>query len=139
MDLLDLRKKNWEGKAADKGPKTIEQIHQDAAAAQAKADMERARTSGRGGPGGGRPQAGRGDARNFSGNMGPPPPDYNRNVGLDDLRRLQKGNTAARAPGGGLGPGGSLGPSGLSGRAGSRRGNLGPPSSGNTTRTNTPP
>ncbi|KAK1067928.1 hypothetical protein LTR74_006020 [Friedmanniomyces endolithicus] len=138
MDLIDLRKKGWAGTDGAKGPKTLDEIHQEAAAAQAKAEMERNRPNQRGGPGGGRPQAGRGDARNFSGNMAPPPVDYNRNVGMDDLRRLQNRNSSQRA-GGGLGPGGSLGPSTLSGRNGSKRGNLGPPSSGNTTRTNTPP
>ncbi|TKA62419.1 hypothetical protein B0A55_11681 [Friedmanniomyces simplex] len=138
MDLIDLRKKGWAGTDGAKGPKTLDEIHQEAAAALAKAEMERNRPNQRGGPGGGRPQAGRGHARNFSGNMAPPPVDYNRNVGMDDLRRLQNRNSSQRA-GGGLGPGGSLGPSTLSGRNGSRRGNLGPPSSGNTTRTNTPP
>ena len=141
MDLVDLRNKGWRGKDDAKGPKTLDQIHADAAAAQAKAEMERARAPQRGGHGGGRMQAGRGDARNFSGNM-PPPVDYNRTtVGMDDLRRLQNRGTSGRTAGGagGLGPGGSLGPgSSLGARAGSKRG-LGPPSSGNTTRTNTPP
>jgi translation initiation factor 4G len=82
---------------------------------------------------------GRGDSRNFSGNM-PPPVDYSRtHVGADELRRLQN-RTQSRNTGGGLGPGGNLGPGGgLGGRAGSRRGNLGPGGSGPTTRTNTPP
>lgn len=139
MDLVDLRKNNWVGKDKDKGPKTIEEIHQEAAAAQAKAEAERAK-AGRGGPGG-RPLAGRGDARQFSGSAMPPPQDYHRTtVGMDDLRRLQNRGASQRATGGGLGPGGSLGPSALSNRSGSRRGQgLGPPSSGNTTRTNTPP
>ena len=81
---------------------------------------------------------GRGDSRNFSGNM-PPPVDYSRtHVGADELRRLQN-RTQSRNTGGGLGPGGNLGPGGgLGGRAGSRRG-LGPGGSGPTTRTNTPP
>ncbi|KAK4547614.1 hypothetical protein LTR36_000571 [Oleoguttula mirabilis] len=140
MDLVDLRRLGWKEKGgASKGPKTLDEIHQDAAAAQAKQEMERARTSQRGGGGGGRMGAGRGDARNFSGNM-PPPVDYNRTtVGMDDLRRLQNRGASGRATGGGLGPGGNLGPgSALGGRSGSKRG-LGPPSSGNTTRTNTPP
>ncbi|KAF2766256.1 ARM repeat-containing protein [Teratosphaeria nubilosa] len=133
MDMIDLRKAGWKGKDDTKGPKTIEQIHQEAAEAQAKAEAERARSQ-RGG--GGRPPAGRGDARNFS---GPPAPvDYSAGqVRMDDLRRLQQRGASNRGTGS-LGPGGGLGPSALGGRAGSRRG-LGPPSSGNTTRTNTPP
>ncbi|KAK3625338.1 hypothetical protein LTR22_023593 [Elasticomyces elasticus] len=135
MDLVDLRKKHWAGTEGEKGPKTLDEVHRDAEAARAKADLERNKPNQRGG---GRMPAGRGDARNFSGNMAPPPVDYNRNVGMDDLRRLQNRGTSQRA-GGSMGPGGNLGPSSLSGRNGSRRGNLGPPSSGNTTRTNTPP
>lgn len=139
MDLIDLRKAGWKGKNDNKGPKTIQQIHQEAEAQAAKAEAERQRTAQRG-PGGPRPPPGRGDARQFSG--GGPPVDHTRNtVGLDDLRRLQN-RPANRATGGGLGPGGSLGPGSMLGaRSGSRRGagNLGPSSSGNTTRTNTPP
>ena len=142
MDLLDLRKAHWKGKNDNKGPKTIAAIHQEAEAAAAKAEAERQRTTQRGGPGGGRPPPGRGDARQFSGG-GLPPVDHNRNqVGLDDLRRLQNRGAGNRAAGGGLGPGGNLGPASMLGaRTGSRRGasNLGPSSSGNTTRTNTPP
>jgi len=136
LDLLDLRKAGWRGKDDAKGPKTIEQIHQEAAAAAAKADADRAKQSQRGPPGGRMP-AGRGDARNFSGGM-PPPVDYNGStVGMQDLRRLQQRGASQRQTGGPtLGPGGSLG--GLGGRAGSRRG-LGPPSSGTMTRTSTPP
>jgi translation initiation factor 4G len=139
MDLVDLRRANWKGKEGTKGPKTIAQIHAEAEQAQRVADQERQRNAQRGGPSGGRAPAGRGDARNFSGGM-PPPPQQNMVTG-DDLRRLQNRNQQ-RATGGGLGPGGNLGPSSMlgAGRTGSsRRGNLGPPSSGNTTRTNTPP
>ena len=143
MDLLDLRKSGWKGKDDTKGPKTITQIHEEADAAAAKAEAERLRSQQRGGPGGGRPPPGRGDARNFSGNM-PPPVDYQRTqVGMDDLRKLQARGTSQRTMGGGLGPGSSLGPGGsmLGPRASSKRGagNIGPGSSGNTTRTNTPP
>ncbi|KAI6793324.1 hypothetical protein KC358_g17399, partial [Hortaea werneckii] len=139
MDLMDLRRTGWRSKDDAKGPKTLDQIHAEAAAAQAKAEAERAKQSTRG-PGG-RPPAGRGDARQFSGGV-PPPVDYNRTtVGIDDLRRLQNRGASGRATGGGLGPGGNLGPSSSlgAGRTGSRRGNLGPPGSGNTTRTSTPP
>ncbi|KAK4960097.1 hypothetical protein LTR10_002988 [Elasticomyces elasticus] len=66
--------------------------------------------------------------------MAPQPVDYNHNVGMDDLRRLQSRGASQRA-GGRLGPGGSLGPSSPSDRNGSRRDNLGPQSA----RTNTPP
>jgi translation initiation factor 4G len=135
MDLIDLKNAGWRGKDDTKGPKTITQIHAEAEAAQAKAEAERQRTRAPGG----RPMGGRGDSRNFSGNMAPPV-DYSRtHVGADELRRLQS-RTQSRNTSGGLGPGGSLGPGGgLGGRAGSRRGNLGPSGSGATTRTNTPP
>ena len=136
MDLVDLRRAGWKGKNTSKGPKTIQQIHEEAEAAAAKADAERQRSNQRGGPSGGRPPAGRGDARNFSGGM-PPPVDYQRTtVGMDDLRRLQ--NRPTRQTGPGLGP--SLGPSLMGGRQGSRRGagNVAA-ASGSTTRTNTPP
>lgn len=141
MDLVDLRRKGWKGKDDAKGPKTLDQVHAEAEAARAKADAERAKMNTRG-PGG-RPPGGRGDARQFSGGGMPPPVDYTRTtVGMDDLKRLQNRGASGRATGGGgLGPGGSLGPGSMlgSGRAGSRRGNLGPPGSGNTTRTSTPP
>ncbi|UJO20114.1 Eukaryotic translation initiation factor 4 gamma [Fulvia fulva] len=140
MDLIDLRKAGWKGKDSDKGPKTIQQIHEEAEAAQAKAELERQKTQ-RGGRGGPMP-SGRGDARNFSGGGMPPPQDYTRtNVNMDDLRRLQNRGSNPRPTGGSLGPGGGLGPSALSsGRTGSRRGaaGLGPGSTG-TSRTNTPP
>jgi translation initiation factor 4G len=136
MDLVDLRRVGWKGKDDSKGPKTIQQIHEEAQAAIAKADAERNKSGPRGGPG--RPQAGRGDARNFSGNNMPPPVDYARTtVGVDDLRRLQS-RGSQRTTGGSLGPGGGL--SSLGPRTGSRRGagGLGPGSAG-TSRTNTPP
>lgn len=139
MDLIDLRKAGWKGKDDAKGPKTIQQIHDEAQAAEAKKEAERAKTGGRGGGGGGRMPTGRGDARNFSGNNMPPPVDYSRTtVGMDDLRRLQN-RGQNRSTGGNLGPGGGLGPSTLGPRTGSRRGaGLGPGSTG-TSRTNTPP
>lgn len=134
MDLIDLKNAGWRGKDDAKGPKTIQQIHAEAEAAQAKAEAEKQRQRAPGG----RPMGGRGDSRNFSGNM-PPPVDYSRtHVGADELRRLQN-RTQSRNTGGGLGPGGNLGPGGgLGARAGSRRG-LGPNSSGPSTRTSTPP
>ncbi|OQO10396.1 hypothetical protein B0A48_03692 [Cryoendolithus antarcticus] len=137
LDLIDLRKAGWKGKADQKGPKTLSQVHEEAAAAQAKAEAERQRQQSR--PGGGRPPGGRGDARNFSGNNMPPPIDYrSSNVSMQELRGLSSRGGSGR-PTGGLGPGGNLGPGGaLGARTNSRRG-LGPQTSGNSTRTNTPP
>ncbi|KAK3045545.1 hypothetical protein LTS18_013711, partial [Coniosporium uncinatum] len=71
LDIIDLRKSGWKSKDDAKGPKTLQEIHQDALAAQQAAEMERQRSSQRGGA---RPPIGRGDARAFSQNM--PPPDY---------------------------------------------------------------
>lgn len=142
MDLIDLRKAGWKGKDDSKGPKTISQIHEEAEAAAARAEAERQRQAQRGGPPGGRPPAGRGDARQFSGGMQPPVDYQKSSISMDDLRRLQNRGATPRQTGG-LGPGGNLGPGGsmLAPRTGSRRGagNPAPPSSGNTTRTNTPP
>lgn len=142
MDLMDLRRAGWKGKDDSKGPKTIAQIHEEAEAAAAKAEAERQRQSQRGGPGG-RPPAGRGDARNFSGSAQPPVDYQKSHINMDDLRKLQNRGSAPRQMGGSFGPGGSLGPGGsmLGQRTGSRRGagNLGAASSGHTTRTNTPP
>ncbi|PNS20744.1 hypothetical protein CAC42_2675 [Sphaceloma murrayae] len=140
MDVIDLRKHGWQDKAAQKGPKTIQEIRAEAEAAHAAAEAERQRQNQRGG---GRMGAGRGDARSFS-SQGMPPPEYPRNqVGMDDLRRLQQRNQQSRQPSSGLGP--SLGPGSslFAGRSGSGRRGLGPPrdgdASGNTSRTNTPP
>ncbi|TIA15336.1 ARM repeat-containing protein [Aureobasidium pullulans] len=141
MDIIDLRKNNWRSKDADKGPKTIEEIHAEAEAAQAAAEVERQRNnSNRGGHG--RAPMGRGDARSFSGHGGMPPPDYPRNqVGMDDLRRLQARGSQRQASAG-LGP--QLGPSSLfsSSRSGSGRKGLGPPrdgeGSGPSSRSGTP-
>ncbi|BFZ60315.1 hypothetical protein YB2330_001351 [Saitoella coloradoensis] len=60
MDVIDLRKANWKGKEADKGPKTIQEIHEEAAAAKAAADAARPPAPSRGGS---RAEFGRGDAR----------------------------------------------------------------------------
>jgi translation initiation factor 4G len=142
LDLIDLRKANWhDKKSAAKGPKTLAEIHQEAAAAQQAAEMERQRTSQRGG-GGGRSHMGRGDARQFSGNGPLPPQDFpTGRVQMDDLRKLSKGasgrNMAAT----------TLGPSMLGNRSSSGRRGLGPggglmgrgDDSGNSSRTGTPP
>jgi len=139
LDTVDLRKSGWKSKDDAKGPKTIQEIREDAAAQQAAAEAERARQNQRGGP---RPPVGRGDARSFSSGGMMPPPDYPRNqVGMDDLKRLARGARPA-----GQGTGTSLGPTGLLGSRSSsgRKGGLGPMSrgaedSGASSRTNTPP
>lgn len=136
MDIVDLRRQGWKSRDSDKGPKTIEQIHAEAEAAQAAAELERQKTSSQRG---GRPQMGRGDARGFGQQM--PPPDYSRNtVGMDDLRRLQNRGNAPRQASSGvatLGPGGFMASRSSSGRKG-----LGPPrdgeSSGPSSRSGTP-
>lgn len=138
LDLCDLRKAGWRSRGGDKGPKTLAEIHQEAAAAQQAAEMERTRSNQRGG----RPPLGRGDARSFSGGGPLPPQDFpTGRVQMDDLRKLSKG-----ASGRNMGAGQQLGPSMLGSRSGSRRG-LGPggglmgrgDESGASSRTATPP
>ena len=66
MDVIDLRASGWQNRKADKGPKTIAEIHDDAARAAALKESQR-NTSHRGGGGGGGPgrfDQGRGDVRN---------------------------------------------------------------------------
>ncbi|ROT42794.1 hypothetical protein SODALDRAFT_319397 [Sodiomyces alkalinus F11] len=132
MDIIDLRKKNWQTKEANKGPKTLEEVRAEAEAQAALKAQESARGNQRG-PGG-RPHMGRGDSRGFGG--------YNQQtsnqVGMDDLRRL-KGSTSRAASGNislgptsmfssrsnsgrRLGPGGSLGRAGEDSNASSRTG-----------------
>lgn len=129
LDLIDLRKMNWHDKQADKGPKTIQQIHAEAAAAQQAAAQQAANSRG------GRAPPGRGDARSFSGGGIPPPQDFSR-VAMDDLRKLTKGSSGRNSSG--LGPSSMLG-----GRSGSGRRGLGPlgagADSGASSRTTTPP
>ncbi|KAK7714421.1 hypothetical protein SLS57_007147 [Botryosphaeria dothidea] len=141
LDLVDLRRCGWKSKDDAKGPKTIQEIHEEAMAAQQQAELEKMRNP----PRGGRPTMGRGDARSFSGGGAMPPPDYKHNtLGMDDLRKLSKnasGRTSSSGPG-------TFGPSSLfAGRSGSGRRNLGPggglnrtgDDSGNSSRTGTPP
>ena len=134
LDIVDLRRAGWNSKDADKGPKTIQQIHEEAEAAAQRAEVARLQqqASGRGG---GRMPMGRGDARSFS--TGPlPPPDTSNRVGVDDLRRLGGRLGATRQT---TTPSGSFGPSALGARTNSRRG-LGPSmASTGTSRTGTPP
>jgi translation initiation factor 4G len=142
MDIVDLRKKHWASKEDNKGPKTLDEVRQEAEAAAAHKAAESARSSRGGGGGGGRMQMGRGDSRNFSNSYGNQPPvDYQRNtVGMDDLRRLTKGGNAQRAlsqhqsfgptsmfssrsnSGRKMGPGGSLSRTGEDSGASSRTG-----------------
>ncbi|TGO51022.1 hypothetical protein BOTNAR_0370g00010 [Botryotinia narcissicola] len=140
MDIVDLRKKGWASKEANKGPQTLDEVRAAAEAAAAAKAAENSRSQ-RGG-GGGRMPMGRGDGRNFSGGYGnQPPPDYQKNtVGMDDLRRLTNKGGASRntnaqmsfAPssmfssrsnsGRKMGPGGSLGRTGEDSGASSRTG-----------------
>ncbi|TKA46680.1 hypothetical protein B0A49_13554, partial [Cryomyces minteri] len=144
LDTVDLRKKNWHSKDDQKGPKTLQEIHDETMAANQQKELERSRQNQRGGGGGGRAPMGRGDARNFSGNM-PPPPDYTRNtVAIEDLRKLGRGASNRNASSGGSSLAPSLGaPSMFGSRSGSGRKTLGPPgtgeASGNSSRTGTPP
>lgn len=137
MDVVDLRRANWASKEANKGPKTLKEIQAEAEAAAAQKAAESARSNQRGGPGGGRPQAGRGDARNFSA--------YNQalqnQIGSDDLRRLKGSATRTPSASASFGPtsmfssrsnsGRRLVPGGGFGRAGE--------DSGASSRTGTPP
>ncbi|KAF2145118.1 uncharacterized protein K452DRAFT_295663 [Aplosporella prunicola CBS 121167] len=143
LDTVELRRKGWRSKDDAKGPKTIQEIREEAAAAQQAAELEKMKSSQRGG--GGRMAMGRGDARSFSGGGMAPPPDYNRNtLGMDDLRKLSK-NASGRASSSGPG---TFGPSSMfTSRSGSGRRGLGPggslgrggDDSGNSSRTGTPP
>lgn len=146
MDVIDLRKHGWQSKNDDKGPKTLAEIHADVQRKQQEAELERLRQQATNRGGGGRLPMGRGDARNFSGGRGMPPPDYSsNNVGSDDLRRLGARTTRNSSNQGGpsFGPGGGLL---SSGRTNSGRRGLGPGSilnrgedSGTSSRTGTPP
>ncbi|KAE8147240.1 hypothetical protein BDV25DRAFT_169256 [Aspergillus avenaceus] len=118
MDIIDLRSAKWHSKDADKGPKTIQQIREEAARAQQEAEMERLRQQA---TRGGRPNMGRGDARSYSGygNQAPPPDYASSKVGSDDLRRLRTTRNTSQPM--------SFGPSSMLGsRSNSGRKNLGP-------------
>jgi len=162
MDIVDLRKKNWQSKEDNKGPKTLEEVRAEvnfqdhflllnqtnpsqAEAAAAQKAAENARGNQRGGGGGGRMQMGRGDSRNFSNQYGNQPPvDYQKNtVGMDDLRRLTNKGAANRQSGQQM----SFGPTSMfSSRSNSGR-KMGPggslsrtgEDSGASSRTGTPP
>lgn len=143
MDVVDLRRRGWASAAADKGPKTIAEIHEEAERAAQKAEMQRLATQTGGNRGGGRMPMGRGDARSFSGYGQAPPPDNSNRVGADDLRRLggRVSRNASSTAGPSLGP-----PSMLAGRTNSGRRGLGPggllsrgDDSAASSRTGTPP
>jgi len=138
MDIVDLRKNKWTTRETDKGPKTIQEVREEALKAQQ--EKEAASRANRGN----RPQGGRGDPRTFSsGGYGMhPPAGYHESksggtVNADDLRKL---GARTRNPTSGptFGPSSMLGPRG----SGSRRG-LGPnpnrDDSGPSSRTATPP
>ncbi|KAF7585820.1 hypothetical protein BBP40_010053, partial [Aspergillus hancockii] len=139
MDIIDLRQSKWNSKDADKGPKTIVEIREEAARAQQAAEMERARQQA---SRGGRPNMGRGDARSYSGygNQAPPPDYASSKVGSDDLRRLRTTRNTSQPM--------SFGPSSMLGsRSSSGRKTLGPggnlvrgsDDSAASSRTGTPP
>ncbi|KAE8385089.1 hypothetical protein BDV23DRAFT_25296 [Aspergillus alliaceus] len=139
MDIIDLRAAKWKSKDADKGPKTIQQIREEAARAQQEAEMERARQQA---SRGGRSNVGRGDARSYSGygNQAPPPDYASSKVGSDDLRRLRTTRNTSQPM--------SFGPSSMLGsRSSSGRKTLGPggnlvrgsDDSAASSRTGTPP
>ncbi|KAK3944237.1 hypothetical protein QBC46DRAFT_252176 [Diplogelasinospora grovesii] len=135
MDIQDLRRANWKSKEANKGPKTLEEVRAEAEAAAAQKAAESARNNQRGGPGG-RPAAGRGDARNFSYNQPP-----SNQVLTDDLRKLKGIAQRSASQNVSFGPtpmfnsrsnsGRRLTPGGAFGRAGE--------DSGASSRTGTPP
>ncbi|TVY49882.1 Eukaryotic translation initiation factor 4 gamma [Lachnellula occidentalis] len=150
MDIVDLRKKRWQSKEQNKGPKTLEEVRAEAEAAAAQKAAENARGprggGGGGGGGGGRMQMGRGDSRNFSNQYGNQPPvDYQKNtVGMDDLRRLTNKNSTNRHSSQQM----SFGPTSMfSSRSNSRQNKMGPggslsrtgEDSGASSRTGTPP
>lgn len=135
LDIIDLRKAKWRSAQDTKGPKTIQEIHAEAEAAQRQA--EAARLAQQANRGGGRMPSGRGDARFQYGQM--PPPDNSNRVNTSDLRGLS--SRSSRNPSNTAGPGGAFGPGSLlAGRQGSGRRGLGPAGlSNNSSRTGTPP
>ncbi|KAJ1979748.1 hypothetical protein H4R35_001396 [Dimargaris xerosporica] len=124
MDVIDLRKRNWQGRSKNTGPKTIAEIHQDAERQKEEMAMQlrkSASSTGRGMPnlhqqmGGGR----RGDRASRT--LGGPGQDFAsasamRKVG--DLSRFGQINKAKNTSTTSLGPGGAL----MSGLMGGSRG-----------------
>ncbi|KAF3940112.1 hypothetical protein ABW19_dt0207401 [Dactylella cylindrospora] len=122
LDVVELRKSNWESKEADKGPKTIAEIREEAQKAQMEKEAAAARANQRQ-----RSQAGRGDGRSFSQGFGPnqgfQDQRQNQTLGSDELRRLGAKSLRQSTTGASLGPANLFGRSSSSG--GSRKG-LGP-------------
>jgi translation initiation factor 4G len=147
MDIIDLRKKHWQSKEDNKGPKTLEQVRAEAEAAAEKKAAENSRGNQRGGGGGGgRIPMGRGDSRNYGGNQygNQPPVDYQKNtVATDDLRRLTKQGAANRQSSASMqfGPTSMFSSRSNSGRKMGPGGSLSRPGddSGASSRTGTPP
>ena len=143
--MIDLRKKGWQSKEDNRGPKTIQEIHAEAQRAEQEKEMQRLASQAN--RGGGRMPMGRGDARSFSYNQMPPPQDHSSSrIGTDELRKLS--NRTSRNPSHASGPGGNFGPQSLlTGRTNSGRRNLGPggsllsqrEDSAGSSRTGTPP
>jgi len=136
MDVVDLRKNNWQSKESNKGPKTLEEIRAEAEAQAAQKAAESARNNQRGG--GGRAQLGRGDARHMQGGY---PQSAPNQVGIDDLRRLKGGASRPSSTNLTLGPMSMLGSRSNSGRRLGPGGSLsrGADDSGASSRTGTPP
>ncbi|PHH68941.1 hypothetical protein CDD82_170 [Ophiocordyceps australis] len=136
LDVIDLRKANWMSKEGNKGPKTLEEVRAEAEAAQIAKAQEAARNSQRGG--GGRPMAGRGDTRNFSGGY---PQQTSNQVAIDDLRRLKGSASRTASQNVTLGPASMFSSRSNSGRRLGPGGALGRPGedSGVSSRTGTPP
>ena len=113
---MDLRKANWQSKEANKGPKTIQEVREEALKAQQ--EKEAASRANRGN----RPQGGRGDSRPYPGggygNMHPPG-NSGGTVNIDDLRRLNARTGRSGQSATSFGPNSMLGPRGS---GGSRRG-----------------
>jgi len=136
MDVVDLRRNHWVSNEANKGPKTLEEVRQDAEAQAAQKAAENARSSQRGPPGG-RPPIGRGDARLISGYNQPAP----HQMDMNDLRRLKGSAARTSSANVTLGPtsmfasrsnsGRRMAPGGALARAGEE--------SGTSSRTGTPP
>jgi translation initiation factor 4G len=137
MDVVDMRKSGWQTAEKDKGPKTIQEVREEAIKAQQEkeAASKASRNS--------RPQPGRGDARSFQGGgYGMNPGGYHDNkssgtITTDELRKLNARSRQINSGPQNFGPASMLGPRG----SGSRRG-LGPGTNrddSGTPRTATPP
>ncbi|CAK7266765.1 hypothetical protein SEPCBS119000_002197 [Sporothrix epigloea] len=137
MDVVDLRNRSWVSMEANKGPKTLEEVRQEAEAAAAQKALEAQRSTSQRGVGGRPGPGGRGDTRQFSYNQ--PIPNQ---VGMDDLRRLK--GSASRVASSGvptLGPTSMFASRSNSGRRNVPGGSFGRPGddSGPGSRTGTPP